>query len=272
MSNAPLEIRSVNISRSGKLIVDGVNLTFPPFELTGLVGPNGAGKSTLLGAIAGKYACSGQIRHGTAPINRNTLSFLPQAHGIATSLTALEVVLLGRRDVLGWRAGGEDIDLAGQALSRFGIADLAWRRMDTLSGGQQQIVLLAQRLVRSPSIVLLDEPTSALDLHHQLSVLAILREYAQSHGAVVICALHDLGLAGRQCDRVAMLQHGKLRAEGMPEDVLTDENITSVYRISTEIYRNASGHRICVPVAAIGTGNSLPNPESQPTHQTGESQ
>lgn len=272
MNSAPLEIRNVSISRSRKLIVDDLSLTLPPFQLTGLLGPNGAGKSTLLGAIAGKYACSGQIRRGNAPINRDTMSFLPQAHGVATSLTVLEVVLLGRHDVLGWRAGSESIGLAGQALSLFGIADLAWRPMDTLSGGQQQIVLLAQRLVRSPSIVLLDEPTSALDLHHQLSALAVLREYAQTHGAVVVCALHDLGLAGRQCDRVALLQSGKMRAEGPPEDVLTEENINSVYRISTEIYRNASGHRICVPVAAIGNGNPPLSPESQTTHQTGESQ
>lgn len=246
-----LVLHDISVSRGGTGVLSGIDLRFVPGEFACLIGPNGAGKSTLLGLIAGNLPFAGRILHDGKALDMDDVSYMPQAHGVTTTLSVLEIMLLGRLETLKWRAGNDDIALATRVLGQFAIADLAWRAMNTLSGGQQQIVLLAQRLMRKPRIVILDEPTSALDLHHQLSVLAILQDYARSANAIVITAIHDIGLAGRQCDRIALLDGGRLRAFGKPRDVLTKTNLSAVYRVDIDVYRNEQGHEICVPVAAV---------------------
>ena len=248
---AELVLHDFSVTRGANRILAGIGLGFAPGELAGLIGPNGAGKSTLLGAIAGNLPFAGSLRRGGNGICGDDVSYMPQAHGVTTSLSVLEIMLLGRPETRKWRASNEDLALANRVLSQFAIADLAWRAMNTLSGGQQQIVLLAQRLMRLPRIVILDEPTSALDLHHQLSVLAILKDYARSANAIVIAAIHDIGLAGRQCDRIALLDGGRLHAAGKPSEVLTKANISAVYRVEIDVYRNEQDDEICVPVAAL---------------------
>jgi iron complex transport system ATP-binding protein len=248
---ADLVLHDISVKRGGNRVLEGIDVCFSPGELAALIGPNGAGKSTLLGSIAGTLPFGGSVLHGGETVNSDDVSYLPQAHGVTTTLSVLEIMLLGRLETLKWRARNQDLDLATRVLAQFAIGDLAWRAMNTLSGGQQQIVLLAQRLMRSPQIVILDEPTSALDLHHQLSVLAILRTYARSANAIVITAIHDIGLAGRQCDRVVLLDSGRLRAFGPPPDVLTKANLSAVYRVEIDVYRNERGHEICVPITAI---------------------
>ena len=252
MHDHELEIRDLAVNRSGRPVIRDAGLRVPGGELTGLVGPNGSGKSTLLSAIAGVLPSTGTILLDGAPVKREMLSFLPQSHTVGTQLTALEILLLGSHEKLGWRVPDTALDMADDVISRFGIADLASRKMNSLSGGQQQIVLLAQRLMRSPRLVLLDEPTSALDLHHQLSVIGILRDYAASTPAVVLASIHDLSLASRQCGWIVLIDGGEVRGCDKPDEVLADVNIRSVYNVETDIYRNPEGQALSVAVAASG--------------------
>jgi iron complex transport system ATP-binding protein len=247
-----LILQNLTVSRGRRCIVSALNLTLHGGTMTALVGPNGTGKTTLLAAIAGQLPYQGRILLNDKPMDKAAVSYLPQAHGVTTRLSVLEVLLLGRREQLGWRITDQDLDSASQVLAHFMISDLADRSMTTLSGGQQQIVLLAQRLMRTPRIITLDEPTSALDLHHQLSVLAVLRAYAQHNDAIIFAAIHDLNLASRQCDSIALLQDGCLVCHGDPQDVLTAENIKSVYRVEIDAYWNQSGQTLNIPIAAGG--------------------
>lgn len=119
--------------------------------------------------------------------------------------------------------------------------------MSTLSGGQQQLVLVAQRLVRHPDLLILDESTSALDIHHQMSVMEHLRSYVRETGALVLIAMHDLNLAARHSDRLVMLSDGRLVAEGICEQVLAVEIIRKIYQIEVELLYSTSGAPVVVP-------------------------
>jgi iron complex transport system ATP-binding protein len=245
-----LSLQNLTIARGRRQIISDLSLDLQGGTMTALIGPNGTGKTTVLAAIAGQLPYSGQIWLDGSPLDTADVSYLPQAHGVAAGLTVLEVLLLGRREHLGWRITERDIQPAIQVLADFMISDLADRSMATLSGGQQQIVLLAQRLMRNPKLIILDEPTSALDIHHQLSVLDVLRCYAQSQGAIILSAIHDLNLAARQCDAIALLQDGQLRCHGNPQDVLTEGAVRTVYRVEIDAYQNKAGHVLNIPVSA----------------------
>lgn len=244
-----MTIQDLTVKRAGRCIISTLDLTLSGGTMTALVGPNGTGKTTLLAAIAGHLSYEGVIRLDGVPLDTATVSYLPQTHGVSSGLTVLEVLLLGRRESLGWRISDQDLNAATQVMAHFLISDFANRSVATLSGGQQQIVLLAQRLMRRPRVVILDEPTSALDLHHQLSVLAVLRSYAQDNDAIILAAIHDLNLASRQCDSIALLKEGALHCHGDPQEVLTAQTIKTVYRVEIDAYQNQSGHVLNIPIS-----------------------
>lgn len=222
----------------------------PCGSIVGICGPNGAGKSTLLAAIANVIpCCDGTIQWQDRRLTPSDFSFVPQTLGIRAKLSVLEIVLLGRLDRLRWTLTTDDIDAAGEALELVGMKDLGARPIGTLSGGQQQLVLLAQRLIRRPPILLLDEPTSALDLRRQLVVLDILKAYAKTKNALIVIALHDLTLAARYCDQLLLLQEGKLACSGKPASVLTRETIGTVYGVDAEILATSNGTPVIAPLA-----------------------
>lgn len=269
-SRGGLSVAHLSVRRGGKQVVDGADFDLPPGAIAGLVGPNGAGKSTLLAAMAGLLPAAGRIEHAGAPPRRERTGYLPQAHGVRSGLTVLEALLLGRRDRLGWRVPAEDVEAASQMLAKFEIAELAGRAMDSLSGGQQQIVLIAQRLIGEPDLLLLDEPTSALDLNRQLAVFAILQAHAKATGAIVMAAVHDLTLALRQCDMIVLMRQGRIVALGPPQTVLDAANIRDVYRVEVDTYRNASGDGINVPVSAIPSASAAGGISSRRSHDVGQ--
>lgn len=172
------------------------------------------------------------------------------------TLSVLETVLLGRHDALGWRVEDATLDAAASALDEFGIADLHDRSMATLSGGQQQLVLLAQRLLRRPPLLLLDEATSALDVRHQVQVFDRLAAFVARTGALVVIAVHDLNLAGQQCDRLLMLHDGAIGAEGPPEQVMTGDLLRRVYGVEAEFLRSSGGRVVILPLRACETAFS----------------
>ncbi len=213
-------------------------------EVLGVIGPNGAGKSTLLQGLAHAGAA---LTWNGVPLLQRQIGYMPQAFQAPVRMAVLDCVLLGRREGLGWRVAPADLGACTAALARLGLASLADRPLDSLSGGQQQMVLLAQRLVREPRLMVLDEPTSALDLHHQLTILDQVRSYARGAGACVVMALHDLTMAARFCDRLILLHQARIIGTDLSDRMLTAEKIGQAWGIRPEILHSHEGLPVVVP-------------------------
>ncbi|GAB3130152.1 ABC transporter ATP-binding protein [Novispirillum itersonii] len=247
-----LDLTSVGVRRGRTTILDTVGCTLQPGQIVGLIGPNGTGKSTLINAIATLLPFSGTIRWHGRPVELGKIGYMPQHALVQADLTVTETVLLGRHERLGWQVKATDLDAAIHALEEFGIAGLHDRSMNILSGGQQQLVLLAQRLLRQPDLLLLDEATSALDIRHQMQVFDRLRAYVQRTGALVVIAIHDLNLAARHTDRILLLHQGRVAGDGPFETVISPDALRRVYGIEAEILVSPSGHRAILPLGAHG--------------------
>lgn len=248
MTDRTLTLSNVSVSRGRAMVLTGVNVVLEPAQIVAVVGANGTGKSTLLAAIAGHLAHSGSIRWQGSAISAQSAGYMPQSADGHSALTVREAVLLGRFDSLAWRVATADLDAASEALAALNLFHLADRPLDTLSGGQRQLVLLAQRLVRQPQLLILDEATSALDLRHQMNVLHHLRGYIERTGALILIAIHDINLAARHADQVLLLSNGTVSGSGRCYEVLTPENLRRAFGVETEILRSSSGHPVIVPV------------------------
>jgi iron complex transport system ATP-binding protein len=220
--------------------------------VTALVGPNGSGKSTLFRCLAGTAkAQRGQIRlddrdlTGVASRERARRVFhLSQDISTRAALTVFEVVLLARMSLAGGlalRAGLCDLRAVQHALDDLGLGDLSGRPIADLSGGQRQLVGIAQALVREPDILLLDEPTSALDVRRQLEVMQIIRKVTAERAVVTVAAMHDLALAARFADRLLVLKDGRIAEEGTPDAVLSCRALAETYSVGIHVERSRRG-------------------------------
>lgn len=245
-----LDIVALSVSYGDRPVVQGVDLSVADGEVMGLVGPNGCGKTTLLKAITRVIPwAAGEIFLLGAPaskLSRQELSrrvaAVPQNAALPLGYTALDVVIMGRTPHLGFleQEGPRDYGLAREALQRVGASDLAERRVDELSGGERQNVVLARALAQSAPILLLDEPTANLDVGHQIGVFHLVRELARQSGLAVLTAIHDLTLAALYCDRLALMDAGAIVATGQPEQVLTASNIFQVYQAQVMVVSQPS--------------------------------
>ncbi len=245
-----LALANVFVQRGGTRILYDISASLEPGQIVGLVGPNGAGKSTLLNAIAGLAPYDGVIDWAGRRVDIGEIGFMPQQCQVRAELSVLDVVLLGHHERLGWRVGDDLLCSATEMLRSFGIADLAGRAIQSLSGGQQQLVLLAQRLLREPKLLLLDEATSALDIRHQMRVFDLLTDYVARTGALVLIAIHDLNLAARHSDSVVLLHAGRLEGMGTFEEIVTPQALRAVYGIEAEVLSCRNGRPVVVPHAA----------------------
>ncbi len=255
-----LRVDDLKVKIDHVTIIEDISLNIRPGETLALLGPNGAGKSTLIKAMAGVLSANeGEVRfkNGTddafmsAP--RNQIAYLPQEGMARTGLTVLESVLLGRHDKLGLRVNDADLIAAHKALEQFGVAELADRRLDSLSGGQRQLSGLGQVLFREPKIMLLDEPTSALDLYRQMLVLDNLRALAKEKNMAVVCVLHDLSLAARFAERVLFMKDGRLIADDSCHSGMNADMLSEIYNIEAEILIGREGHLHVAPIRPIDT-------------------
>ncbi|WP_413874776.1 ABC transporter ATP-binding protein [Albidovulum sp.] len=242
-----LEIRLPDLRRGPTPILSACTLSLRRGEILGVIGPNGAGKSTLLSAIAGLGRAPVAVLAGGRPLARCEIGFLPQAYAVRSAMSVLDCVILGRHEALGLRIPAGVVAEAVALLQSLDLAALADRPMQDLSGGQQQRVLIAQRLFRRPLLLLLDEPTSALDLHHQLEVMAQLRFHAAAQAMPMIAALHDLTLAARLCDRIAVLSRGRFIRIGRPAEILTGPILRDHWQVEPEILSTALNLPVIVP-------------------------
>lgn len=240
-----LRIENLYVNYGPRRVLHEVSLNVQSGEVLALIGPNGAGKSTLIRAVSGVIPTqSGRVRtngddfHSLTPIQRaKYLAVVPQAVSLPPAFTVWETVLLGRTPYLGFlgQPSRSDEDLARRALERVNAQNLAERRVGELSGGEQQRVLLARALCQSTPILLLDEPTAHLDLQYQVSLLDLVRELAHHDNLAVLIALHDLNLAARYADRVALIVAGQIQATGTPREVLKSELISQAYCLPVQV-------------------------------------
>ncbi|WP_020587170.1 ABC transporter ATP-binding protein [Desulfobacter curvatus] len=217
-------------------------------SVTALIGPNGAGKSTLVRCLANQLNYRGSISYNGVHISSRdivfwgrTVGFLPQNVRCESSLTVFEVVLLGLTADLSLKITQKQIDAVEQALTALELKSLAHRPLCKLSGGQQQMVLLAQTLCKQPSVLLLDEPLNSLDIHKQFTFLETLMRKATAPLMQVIIVLHDLQLAARYADRVAVLAQGRLHSYGPPREVITEHMLFEVFGVDARVRPGVSG-------------------------------
>ncbi|MFI6789804.1 ABC transporter ATP-binding protein [Nonomuraea sp. NPDC050383] len=228
-----LDLRGVSVALDGHPIVHEADLLVGDGEFVGLVGPNGCGKSTLLRTIyralrpaAGLITVDGDDVHRLpARQAARRTAVVAQETPADLDFTVAEIVFMGRTP---YKADAlVDEELAARALDRVGMAGAAERVFATLSGGEKQRVLLARALAQQTHLLLLDEPTSHLDIRHQLEILHLVREL----GIATLAVLHDLNQAAAFCDRLYVMNAGRIMAGGPPEQVLTPDLICQVYGV-----------------------------------------
>lgn len=250
-----ISAEAIRVTIGVATLLDDVSVAANPGELLGLVGPNGAGKSTLLRVMAGlRDGTRGNVRYGgqlKSELKPHQLAqhvgYLAQRGPVAWPLIVERLVALGRLPHL-QALGGDDpqgATVIGAALADTDTLHLRQRVVDTLSGGELARVLLARALAVGGTALLADEPVAALDPYHQLQVMEILRARADA-GTTVIVVLHEITLAARFCDRLVLLDHGRVAAFGAPGEVLTDQNLRATYRVSA-LHGESDGVKYLVP-------------------------
>ena len=260
-----VDARDVTYEVDGKILLHGVDLCASEGQLVGLIGPNGAGKSTLLRTISGALGHrDGVVRlEGTNIKSLSSrevatgLALVPQIAPYTHGFTAVELVLMGRYPHLGrfQIEGSKDEGIARDAMRLTETESFTDRTLDTLSGGERQRVFVARALAQQPRILLLDEPTSNLDVLHQLKVLDLVRELVDD-GLTAVAAIHDLNLAARYCDRLVLLQDGRVLAEGPPVEVLTPETIETAFGVKSAVYRDPVTGALAVSLIGPADGHS----------------
>lgn len=229
------------------------NVTFEvePGLITAIVGPNGAGKTTLLRTIAGVlkprrgvvYIDSERLDKLSGDKLAKIIGYLPQIHDIKMPMTVFEIIALGRKPHVRWSLSKRDLEVIWWSMKVTRVEHLAYRRIDEVSGGERQRVMLARVLAQEPKVLLLDEPVSNLDPKYQLEMLNLVRELTKKLCLTTVITLHDLNHVIRYADKAVVLYRGMVYAIGDVEQVLTSENIRKVYGVDVEIIRN--------PVSAI---------------------
>ena len=245
-----LEAQNVSVRYGARTAVSDVSLGARPGEVLALLGANGSGKSSLMRALAALQSHDGTITWDGGHAPAGSIGYMPQDNGSRAALTAFEVVLLGRMRTLNLRVGAADLKAAEAAMTEIGVAEFASRRIGELSGGQRQMVLIAQVLAGDPKVLLLDEPTSALDIAHQLHVLALLRTATRQRGLTTIAILHDLNAAARFADAVALMHEGRLVCHGRPAEVLRPYTLEPAFDVHVAVDPGSDGHPVVLPLRA----------------------
>ncbi|ESR26447.1 ABC transporter ATP-binding protein [Lutibaculum baratangense] len=235
-----LDVERVSLGRGGRQVLDGVSFSCERPALVGLIGPNGAGKTTLMRLVAGlarpgpgRVALDGKDTADMAGKERaRRIAYLSQERSVSWPLACRDVVMLGRHPHRRPLAppSPQDHEIVDRVMDELRIAPFAHRRIDTLSGGEKARVLIARALAQAPDVLLADEPTDALDPEHQIALMERLAQIARS-GRLVMVTMHDLSLAARWCDRLIVLDRGRLKADGPPDETLTPQLLSEVYRI-----------------------------------------
>jgi iron complex transport system ATP-binding protein len=243
------ELHGVGMRYATAEVLSNLDLVVSPGLLTAIVGPNGAGKSTLLGIMTGlRGGYSGECRFDGVDVSRwnrrafaRRVSFVPQATRVEFPFSAEEVAMMGRAPhVAGLLESSRDRDAVHDAMHSTDTLHLRARDFRSLSGGEQQRVILAAALAQAPEALLLDEPTTYLDLRHQVSLYRILRGLCE-HGVLVAAVTHDHNLAAAYADRVVVLNAGRVVAHDTPSEAFRSDRLRAVFDVPAELLRAPDG-------------------------------
>lgn len=248
-------------SKRSHPVFDNLNIAFEKgFNV--ILGPNGAGKSTLLKAIFGLLDYSGNILYNKENITTmdteekiNFMSYLPQMDVDISTLTVLEMVILGRLPELGHKISNEDLNIVMDTLKALNIDSLAGRCFTELSGGQKKLVFIAQTLVRNPKLILLDEPINSLDLQKQLELCQLLQKIVDQQDIDIIVVIHDINLAARYASHIVVLdEKGAVYSGGKPWEVITSTMLKEVYGVIANISYDENRIPMVSPVSSVRNG------------------
>ena len=242
-----LSIHDLHTGYGKKKIIDGLTTpVLPRGKITALLGPNGSGKSTLLRALAdlnpaqGVLSLNGVDLMTLMPAKRaQKVVYLPQSLPAGVHLHARESVIVARR-ASGYHQGNAEQE-AYAILEKLGVAHLAMHFLDQLSGGQKQLIGLAQSLIRQPDLLLLDEPLSALDLNYQFHVMDIVARETRLRNIVTVVVIHDINIALRHAEYAVMMKNGALVASGVPDEVVIPQNLATVYGVRGRVEHCSQG-------------------------------
>lgn len=268
-----LETSHLFFSYSSKQILRDISLRAGP-GLIALIGPNAAGKTTMIRCLAGALRPDGAVLVQGRLTEKwdkkeltDIISHLPQKSNGKALLSVFESVLLGRISSLSWRVSDHDLDSTWKVLQELKLSHLASTPLNELSGGLQQMVSIAQVLVKKPKILLMDEPTNNLDLCRQLEVFELITSLTRKRELTTIMALHDLNFAARFADMLIVLHKGKIHSSGSPSEVLSEFLLSEVYGVEAKIIRDDQGTPQVLPISSINSKKILLISD-QPEHST----
>lgn len=259
-----LRVGNLTFGYSSDDVFSDIGFCARPGEITAILGANGAGKTTLLKCIAGLEKAEGSVSicgSERSSMSRaqvaESLSFLSQNTDGEAELNVFEVILLGRIQKLSFRVSEEDTKRVEDIMELLSISQFAHRKISELSGGQRQLVFIAQTLIKDPKVLILDEPTSALDLNKQFKLMDLIQKITRERQLTTLVTLHHLDIAAKYADKVVVLSDKGVYADGSPNEVINETMLREVYKITSEIYTDALGGRHIVAVGPAETEENL---------------
>ena len=258
MNPSILKTQAINFSyNQDTVVLHSISMNVSPGEFIGVIGPNGSGKSTLLKLLGGVLKPdSGQLYlKGKNYLNyqqkqlAQSITWVPQEHPTVFPFKVSEIVLMGRHPYLSAFTfeGEEDIEIAHSAMELTQTLQFAQRNFNEISGGEKQRVVIAGAITQEPELMILDEPTSALDIKYQIQILKILKQLNEDKNMTVILAMHDLHLAAKFCNRLILLEDGKIFKDGKSKEVLQKEHIEKVYGVKVHLIHDQNGNIMISP-------------------------
>lgn len=238
-----IRIDNVEFSYTSAPVLNDISLDIDGPAFVSILGPNGMGKSTLIHCInkilqptSGSVFIDGKnVRETSIKELAKQIGYVPYSANDTFPLTVVDTVMMGRHPHSKWKSLDNDLDVVYDTLKVLGISHLAMRQFNELSAGQHQKVMLARGLVQEPKILLLDEPTSNLDIRHQLDVTKMLKRLSVEKGILIIMISHDINIAAKYADSVILMFQGKIFDVGTPREVITEDNLRTVYGVESRV-------------------------------------
>ncbi len=239
-----LSVKDLSFNWGENKVLNGINFSIQPNEVVAILGVNGAGKSTLIKCINRILKMkTGSVQMFSKDLQTLNLiqlsrlvSYVPQSVRTSFGIDVFDVVLLGRRPHITWRVSTRDQDIVSETIRFLSLDEFAFRRFDQLSGGERQRVIIAKAIAQGANLILMDEPTSDLDLKNQIGTMKSIKEIiSQSQDKAALIAIHDINIAAKFADRILLLHEGKIVSNGTPSEVLTPENIATVFGVTSQI-------------------------------------
>lgn len=248
-----IEVEQLACGYDRKQVISGIDFSLPSGCLSSIIGPNGSGKSTCFKTLTGLIPpLSGSIKIAGRELQSYKLRERAQTIAMVNQLiaplplTVYEYVLMGRMPYFRPMQFGytsEDHEIAAGYIELTGISELKDRRLDELSGGEQQMAAIAQALTQQPRLLLLDEPTSHLDIGYATRIMQLLERLHRESQLSVLMILHDLNIASEYCDELLLFSGGRVLAQGTPETVVTAEHVEEAYHFAVAVHTSPYSHK-----------------------------